>query len=117
MVSSIVPGASGATGAAVEPRYTRSQPSAHQRGEGAAKGDRVDLSGAALAGVRESVRAGIAQAHEALAAGHDAQAVLVQAQALARAGDQAGLSRLLEGFNQRLEAAIAGGAGVLAGED
>src|SRR5690606_2272259 len=58
-----------------------------------------------------------AQAHEALAAGHDAQAVLVQAQALARAGDQAGLSRLLEGFNQRLEAAIAGGAGVLAGED
>jgi hypothetical protein len=55
--------------------------------------------------------------HEALAAGQDAQALLVKVQDFARSGDQAGLSDALEAFNDRIRAAIERGARVLAGED
>ncbi|MEZ5995128.1 MAG: hypothetical protein R3C25_05185 [Hyphomonadaceae bacterium] len=114
-MSSIVPGAAGANALGVDTRLARG--ASPQRREEAGQGDRVDLSGAALNAVRESVRAGMAQVHEALAAGHDAQAMLVKLQGLARAGDRAGFAETLAGFSQRLEAAIARGATVLSGED
>lgn len=115
MVSSIVPGASGSHTLGVDNRYAR--PAQPQRRDDAVQGDRVELSGAAIAGARESVRAGMAQVHEALAAGHDAQAMLVKAQAQAKAGDQAGLADTLAAFAQRIDAAIGRGAFVLAGQD
>jgi hypothetical protein len=114
MVSSIVPGATGANVLAVDTRYAR--PAQSQRREDAAQGDTVELSGAAISAARESVRAGMSQVHEALAAGHDAQAMLVKVQALAKAGDQAGLSETLAAFTQRVETAIGRGASVLAGQ-
>ena len=114
MVSSIVPGA-GANTLGVDTRFARSaQP---QRRDDAAQGDKVELSGAAINTARESVRAGMGQVHEALAAGHDAQAMLVKLQELAKTGDQAGLAELLSAFGQRVDAAIGRGAHVLAGED
>ncbi|MEZ5959400.1 MAG: hypothetical protein R3C30_03095 [Hyphomonadaceae bacterium] len=115
MVSSIVPGASGQHTLGVHTRYAR--PAQPQRRDDAAQGDKVELSGAAIAGARESVREGMAQVHEALAAGHDAQAMLVKAQALAKSGDEAGLADLLSAFGQRIDAAIGRGAVVLSGQD
>jgi hypothetical protein len=59
----------------------------------------------------------MAQVHEALAAGHDAQAMLVKLQALSKSGDQAGVTDLLSAFGQRVDSAIGRGAFVLAGQD
>lgn len=114
MVSSIVPGATGANVLGVDTRYAR--PAQPQRREDAARGDTVELSGAAIGSARESVRTGMSQVHEALAAGHDAQAMLVKVQALAKSGDQAGLGETLMAFSQRIDTAISRGAGVLAGQ-
>ena len=114
MVSSIVPGASANT-LGIDTRLARTaQP---QRRDEAVQGDKVELSASAINTARESVRAGMSQVHEALAAGHDAQAMLVKLQALAKSGDQAGLAELLSSFGQRVDAAIGRGAHVLAGED
>jgi hypothetical protein len=77
------------------------------------------MSGAALAAARESVRAGVAQLHEALAAGHEAQAMLTRVQALARSADpdaQTALEAALGHFARQVEAAVARGAHILAGE-
>lgn len=115
MVSSIVPGASGSHTLGVDTRYAR--PAQPQRRDDAVQGDKVELSGAAIAGARESVRTGMAQVHEALAAGHDAQAMLVKIQALAKAGDQAALTDAIAAFGQRIDSAIGRGAFVLAGQD
>lgn len=115
MVSSIVPGASGQQTLGVDTRYAR--PAQPQRRDDAVQGDKIELSGAAIADARASVRAGMSQVHEALAAGHDAQAMLVKAQALAKSGDTAALTDLFAGFGQRIDAAIGRGAFVLAGED
>lgn len=116
MVSSIVPGSGNLGALGVDARMQRSQGS-HRRDETAqSSSDRVDLSNGALSAARESIRAGMTQVHEALAAGHDAQALLVKVQSLARAGDQAGLAEALQGFSQRIEAAIDRGASLLAGE-
>lgn len=117
MVTSIVPGGAGANALGVDAHFARGQAPAPQRREDAMQGDRVELSAATLAQARESVRAGVAQIHEALAVGHDAQAMLVKLEARARAGDQAELDAALKTFSQRLEGAIARGARVLAGED
>lgn len=115
MVSSIVPGASNQHTLGVDTRFQRTaQP---QRRDDAVQGDKVELSGAAIAGARESVRAGMSQVHEALAAGHEAQAMLVKAQALAKGGDQVGLTDLLAAFEQRIDSAIGRGAVVLSGQD
>jgi hypothetical protein len=114
MVSSIVPGTSANT-LGVDTRFAR--PTQPQRRDEAAPGDKVELSAAAINTARESVRAGMSQVHEALAAGQDAQAMLVKVQALAKSGDQAGLAELLSSFGQRIDAAIGRGAHVLAGED
>jgi hypothetical protein len=115
MVSSIVPGATGANALGVDTRFAR--PAQPQRREDASDGDKIELTGAAIGAARDSVRAGMAQVHEALAAGHDAQAMLVKVQSLAKSGDQAGLSDTLLGFSQRINAAVDRGARVLAGED
>lgn len=115
MVSSIVPGANGAQSLGVDARFTR--PAQPQRNDSAAQGDKVELSSAAISSARESVRVGMSQVHEALAAGHDAQAMLVKVQTQAKAGDQAGLADTLAAFGQRIDAAIGRGAVVLAGED
>jgi hypothetical protein len=117
MVSSIVPGATGANALAADMRLARGAPQP-QRREDAAAGDRVELSGTSIAQARESVRAGMMQVHEALAAGHDAQAMLVKVQALAKSGEagaQGELDATLSAFRQRIEAAIARGADVLSG--
>lgn len=117
MVSSIHPGAAGLSSLG-DTRYAK--PQAQPRREDAAvQNDRVDLSTSAIAAARDSVRDGLAQVHQALALGQDAQAVLVKAQELARGGPsaQAELSALLSDFSQRVEAAIASGARVVAGQD
>jgi hypothetical protein len=117
MVTSIVPGTAGAGALGVDNRYQRPAPQA-QRRDDAPAGDRVELSSSAIAAARDSVRDGLMQVHQALALGHDAQAMLVQAQALARGeGSQADLDALLAGYSQRLEAAVGQGARLAAGED
>lgn len=115
MVSSIVPGASNQNTLGVDTRFTR--PAQPQRRDDAGQSDKVELSGAAISGARESVRAGMGQVHEALVAGQDAQAMLVNVQAFAKGGDQAGLTDALAGFGQRVDSAIGRGAFVLTGED
>ena len=120
MVSSITPGTAGANALGVDPRFQRNGAvQTPQQREGAAVGDRVELSGATLAQARESVRAGMMQIHEALAAGHDAQAMLVKVQALTKTGGaeaQAELKSTLSAFAERIEAAIARGATMLSGQ-
>jgi hypothetical protein len=115
MVSSIVPGTTGANTLGVDNRFSRTaQP---QRRDEPANADKVELSPGALNAARESVRDGMAQVHEALAAGHDAQAMLVAVQGFAKSGDQAGLAETLAAFNGRINAAVDRGARVLAGEN
>lgn len=117
MVSSIMPGAAGVGALGADTRFARNGALTQQRRDEAFAGDRVSVSGASLAAVRQSVRDGVAQAHHALALGHDAQAMLVNVQALARSGaGQAELDAVLQAFRQKLDAAIAGGASLLAGE-
>lgn len=115
MVSSIVPGAAGASALGVDQRFARSAP-LPQRRDDAVQGDRVELSGASIAAARASVRDGIAQVQEALAVGHEAQAMLVKVQGAARGGSQADLAEALSSFAQRLEAALDRGAKIVAGE-
>lgn len=115
MVSSIVPGASNQHTLGVDTRFSR--PAQPQRSETSMQGDMVELSGAAITAARDSVRSGMSQVHEALAAGHDAQAMLVKAQAMAKSGDQAGITDLLSAFEQRIDSAIGRGAAVLTGQD
>jgi hypothetical protein len=116
MVSSIVPGTAGAGALGVDQRFNRNNVQHPQQRDEAARGDRVELSGAAIAAARESVRSGVAQVREALALGHEAQAMLVQVQAAARSGSQADLESALSAFTQRIEAALGRGASVVAGE-
>jgi hypothetical protein len=116
MVSSIVPGAASANALGVDPRYTRNAPTA-QRRDDASSTDRVELSGASIAAARQSVRDGIAQIQEALALGHEAQAMLVQVQGAARSGSQDDLKAALNTFAQRLEAALERGARLVSGDD
>jgi hypothetical protein len=116
MVSSIVPGATSANVLGVDTRFSRGAQQAPRREE-SGQGDRVELSGAAIAQARESVRAGMAQVQEALALGSESQAMLVKAQAAARTGSQADLDATLSAYGQRVDAAIARGARVVSGED
>ena len=112
MVSSIVPGASN-TNAGRRHAFRTAQP---QRREDAVAGDKVELSSAAISGAR-SVRSAMAQVHEALAAGHDAQAMLVKPQIAHQERRSAGVTDLLSAFAQRVDSAIGRGAFVLAGQD
>src|SRR5262245_21596524 len=103
MVTSIVPGTAGAGALGVDTRYQRTAPQTQRRDEAGAS-DRVELSSASITAARDSVRDGLMQVHQALALGHDAQAMLVQVQALIRGdGSQADLDALLAGYAQRVE--------------
>jgi hypothetical protein len=116
MVTSIVPSAAGASALGVDTRYARGVP-APERRESAPQSDRVELSGAALAGARESVRAGIAQVQEVLALGQEAMSMLVKAQAASRGeASQADLDAALKSFADRLEAAVSRGAALASGQ-
>lgn len=118
MVSSILPGAAGANALGVDTRFTRAPAQGAPRREDAVQTDRVEVTGAALAAARESVREGLAQIHQALAVGHDAQSMLVKVQELARnGGAQAELAETLEAYAQRADGAVAAGAGVVAGQE
>ena len=115
MVSSILPGTAGANALGVDQRFSRPAPLL-QRRDDAVMGDRVELSGAAVAASRESVRNGLAQVQGALALGHEAQALLVQVQAAAKSRSQADLNTALSSFAERLDAAITRGAKLVAGD-
>ncbi len=118
MVSNIVPGTPGAGALGVETRYTRGPNGAAEPRENVANNDRVELSAASLSAARESVRDGVAELQEALALGRDAMAMLLKVQSVARGeGSQADLDAALQGFAQRLEAAVAHGARLAAGDD
>ncbi|GAN00264.1 flagellin protein FlaA [alpha proteobacterium U9-1i] len=118
MVSSILPGATGANALGVDTRFTRTTPLKRDDAAPAQTGDRVEISAASWSSSRESVRAGLEQVHLALAIGHDAQGMLLKVQELARnGGSQEELDALLQGFSQRLQAAIDQGAKLVAGED
>jgi hypothetical protein len=82
MVSSIVPGATGAGALGVDPRLTRSASKGGTISEDkSASQDRVELSGAAaLAASRESVANGLAQVQQALSVARDAQSLLLKVQ-------------------------------------
>src|SRR5262245_28940558 len=114
MVTSIVPGSTGAS-ALVDARFQRAgaQPQVKRDDVG---GDRVELSKTNINAARDSVRDGLMQVHQALALGHDAQAMLVQVQALARGGSQADLDALLANYQQRVEAVLSQGAQVAGGQ-
>ena len=118
MVSSIVPGATGAGALGVDTRYTRTPHTAAEPRESAANSDRVELSPASLSAARESVRDGLAQLQEALALGREAMSLLVKVQGVARGeGAQADLDAALQSFSEQVDAAVARGARLSVGED
>ncbi len=110
MVSSIVPGATGAGALAVDPRLARSSsPSggAISQEQGLAQ-DRVEVSApAAFAAARDSVTNGLAQVQQALLLARDAQAMLLKAQGAAADGaaGQADLNAALDDYGDRFSAA------------
>jgi hypothetical protein len=116
MVSSILPGTTGASTLGVDTRFARShQPNgAARNAEAAVLGDRVEVTGASIAAARESVRDGLNQVHQALAVGHDAQAMLVAARG---ATSQADLDTILGAYQQRVDSAIAQGGTLVAGQN
>lgn len=119
MVSSIVQGTTGAGALGVDPRYTQrpAQTPVDQR-ESSSSSDRVELSAASLASARDSVREGIAQVQEALALGHEAMSLLLKTQAAARGElSQNELDMLLTAYSDRLDAALARGARLVAGQE
>ena len=125
MVSSIIPGTTGAGALGVDPRYARQgaagappQAPANQ----SHRGDSVEIGDAAAwRAARESVRQGIAQLNEALTAGRDVYGLLGKISSLAHAPDaegaQAELDDTLEKLRTRVDAAISQGARLLAGDD
>jgi len=119
MVSSIVPGAAGAGALGVHTHYSqRPAQTGAERRDSAANDDRVELSPASLAAARASVREGIARLQEALALGRDAMTMLLKAQSAARGeASQAELDAALHAFSERLDAALARGSRLAAGED
>lgn len=119
MVTSINPGTAGANALGVDQRFSRPLTTQTAREGSASVGDRVELSN--LSSSSDSVRSGLSQIHQALAVGHDAQAMLLQVQAIARGegGPDAAaqLKAALDSFSQRVQSAISGGATVVAGND
>ena len=113
MVSSIVPGATGANALGVDPRLPRPGAQTTPWRDPAAEGDRIELSGPVLAASLESVRAALAQVQETLALGAQAQAMLLKVQDLAGGGAQSDLDALLAGYGE----AAAGKQGLASGQD
>jgi hypothetical protein len=119
MVSTITPGAApGANVVGVEARLARSNGAlAERRPEAAPQGDQIDISAGSLAAARQSVRAGLDQIQTALEIGRDAQAMLINVEAMARRGaSQEELEAVLSNFAERLEAALSSGARLVSGE-
>jgi hypothetical protein len=121
MVSTITPGAAPAHGAnvvGVETRMPRTGGALVAPQGPAAQRDQVELSMGSLSAARQSVRAGLDQIQTALEIGRDAQAMLINVEAMVRRGaSQEELEAALSGFAQRLDAALSGGARLVAGEN
>lgn len=118
MVSSIVPGAAGAGALGVDTRFTRAPHTAAEQRESAANTDRVELSPASVSAARESVREGLEEVQEALALGREAMSMLLKVQSIARGeGSQDDLDASLKSFAERLDAALARGARLSAGQE
>lgn len=117
MVSSIVPGAAGASTLGLDPRYVRArEQGTPQAGQQA--GDSVQVSSAAgWAAANQSVASGLAQLQTALGVGRDAQTLLLKVQALAAdpASTQADLDGALGDYQAGFAAASAGGASLISG--
>jgi hypothetical protein len=116
MVSSIVTGTSSANPLGVDGRYPRASTGAAQQRDGAAvSNDRVQVSDAAAwAASRDSVANGLSQLDLAMAAGRDAQTMLMSAQS---ASSQSDLDALLQNYQSDAASAAAGGAVLVGGGD
>lgn len=114
MVSSIVPGTAGANALGVDTRFNRHHAAGAQTNDNATSmGDRVDVSGpAAWAAARDSVDMGLSQLDAAMAAGRDAQNMLLAAQSTGSQGD---LDALLQNYQSGINNTIAGGAVLVGG--
>jgi len=122
MVSSITPGATGASALGVDPRFTKH----HQRAGGAEDGssaanDQVTVSDAASwRAVGQSVNAGLDQLRQTLALGDDARDFLSQVQTLASSDDpdaQSQLDQVISDYSAKAASAVQGGATLAAGQD
>ena len=123
MVSSITPNAAGANALGVDPRYARAQngltpqiPLSESRGDSVQIGDAAQWAAA-----RDSVRKGLAQLGEALAAGRDVYGHLNKVASIAQSPDadgaQSDLDDTLNALQQRVDAALDKGVGVVSGAD
>lgn len=122
MVSSIIPGATGANALGVDPRYARQASTPPQQAPAnESRGDSVQIRDAALwAAARQSVSNGLSQLGEALSAGRDVYGVLNQISGMAQSGGasadaQSQLSDLIGQLKSRVDGAIGQGATVLSG--
>jgi hypothetical protein len=122
MVSSIIPGTTGAGALGVDPRYTRAANTlAQQTPANEGRSDSVQIGDAALwAAARQSVSNGLSQLGDALSAGRDVYGLLNQISSLAQSGDtspdaQSQLSDLLGQLKSRVDTAVSQGASVLTG--
>src|SRR5262245_23415100 len=113
MVSSIIPGAAGANALGVDLRYARTQTGlAPQTPSNQSRGDSVEIGDSAQwAAARESVRWGLVQLGEALAAGRDVYGLLSRVVGVAQAPDADGaagdLNDAMAKLQKRVDAALA----------
>jgi hypothetical protein len=116
MVSSIVTGTTSANPLGVDGRYPRAATGAAQSRDGAAvSNDRVQVSDAAAwAASRDSVANGLSQLDLAMAAGREAQTMLMSAQS---ATSQDDLDALMQNYQSDTASAVAGGAVLVGGND
>ena len=120
MVNSINPGATSVGALGADQRYTRTTTNTSQQNLArSAVNDTVDLGDAAQwSAARESVRNGLAQVHQALAIGTEAQATLLQVRELATSGDadaKEKLATLLATFAAKVQSAIGDGSTLING--
>ncbi|HVZ99077.1 MAG TPA: hypothetical protein VG841_02045 [Caulobacterales bacterium] len=122
MVSSITPGTTGVATLGVDPRFSKHHPRS-ERADGSAEAgaDRVQLSDAASwRAASDSVAAGLDQIRQALSLGEEAKDFLDRMQSLANSDDPSApgqLAELVSRFAERVDAAVTGGLGVVAGKD
>jgi hypothetical protein len=121
MVSSIVPGVTGAGALGLEPRLVRGDAAAADKPDTPAwPGDAVQIgSGAQWANVRESVNSALTQIDLALKTGQDALslAAKIRDASSAEPPDQDTVDTLLSQLDDTLNSAVSSGARLLAGED
>jgi hypothetical protein len=121
MVSGIVPGAGAATALNIEPRAPRAEAGLGKSSDDrAARGDSVEVGSAAQwAGVRESVKAGLAHIEAAVKAGQQALGLVgkIREAASAEPPDQSAVDALIAQLDETVETAVASGARLLAGQN